>query len=173
MEIIPLNKLLFTTAFCCMASDGQIDDKEIKLIESFCEKSSQFINFDFKKEINELLLRIKSEGKEFIKYFFNLLEKTTLTEDEELLLIDFAIKTIKADEKIEYSEIKFFKNIRYRLKVSDEKILDKHPDIEYWLEADITKESSIEKITNQYLDAIDQQQFELMSIDFSIINKPI
>jgi hypothetical protein len=42
-----------------------------------------------------------------------LLGKSTLTEQEELTLIDFAIQTIKADEQIEYSEIKFFKNIRH------------------------------------------------------------
>ena len=37
------------------------------------------------------------------------------TEKEEILLIDFAINTIKADDKIEYSEIKFcFPFIAYR-----------------------------------------------------------
>jgi hypothetical protein len=67
-----------------------------------------------------------------------LLEKSTLTEQEELTLIDFAIQTIKADEQIEYSEIKFFKNIRHRLKISDNNILAVFPDIEQFLVYSLT-----------------------------------
>ncbi len=105
-----------------MASDGHIDDREIALIKSMCEKSPLFKDFNFQEEINFLVNKINTRGKEFISYYFDLLDKTTLTEKEELTLIDFAIQTIKADEQIEYSEIKFFKNIRHRLKVNDEKI---------------------------------------------------
>ena len=82
-----------------------------------------------------------------------------------MILIDFAIQTIKADEQIEYSEIKFFKNIRHRLKISDENILAELPDIEQFLEEDINTESFLDKITSQYLEALDFQQFELISID--------
>jgi uncharacterized tellurite resistance protein B-like protein len=94
--------------------------------------------------------KINTRGKEFISYYFDLLEKSTLTEKEELTLIDFDIQTIKADENVEYSEIKFFKNIRHRLKVSDDSILAVLPDIEQFLEEDIVTESFLDKITNQY-----------------------
>jgi hypothetical protein len=74
---------------------------------------------------------------------------------------------MKADEQIEYSEIKFFKNIRHRLKVSDENILAAFPDIEQFLEEDIVTESFLGKITSQYLEAADLPQFELIRIDTS------
>ena len=80
-----------------------------------------------------------------------------------LILIDIAIKTIKADDNIQYSEIKFFKNIRLRLKISDENILTVFPDIEQFLENDIITESYLEKITNQYLDSAELPQFELIN----------
>lgn len=165
MDTISFDKLLLKSAFCCMASDGHIDNREIALIKIMCENSPLFKNFNFQEEINSLVNKINTRGKEFISYYFDLLSKSTLTEKEELTLIDFAIQTIKADEKIEYSEIKFFKNIRHRLKVSDEKVLAVFPDIEQFLEEDIITESLLDKITTQYLEAAELPQFELITID--------
>ncbi|GEM_PF-136755 len=170
MDTISFDKLLLKSAFCCMASDGHIDNREIALIKTMCEKSPLFKDFNFQEEINSLVNKINTRGKEFISYYFDLLGKSTLTEKEELTLIDFAIQTIKADEKIEYSEIKFFKNIRHRLKVSDENILAVFPDIEQFLEEDIVTESFLDKITSQYLDAAELPQFELISIDISSLD---
>jgi uncharacterized tellurite resistance protein B-like protein len=163
METISFDKLLLKTAFCCMASDGNIDNREIALIKSLCEKSPLFKDYNFQDEINSLVSKINKSGKEFISYYFELLGKTTLTEKEELTLIDFAIQTIKADEQIEYAEIKFFKNIRHRLKVSSENILAAFPDIEQFLEEDIVTETFLDKITSQYLEAAELPQFELIS----------
>jgi len=170
METISFDKLLLKTAFCCMASDGNIDKREIALIKTMCEKSPLFANFNFEEEINTLVNKINTRGKEFISYYFDLLGKSSLTEKEELTLIDFAIQTIKADEQIEYSEIKFFKNIRHRLKVSDENILAVFPDIEQFLEEDIVTESFLDRITKQYLDTAELPQFELISIDTSLLD---
>jgi uncharacterized tellurite resistance protein B-like protein len=167
METISFDKLLLKTAFCCMASDGHIDNREVALIKKMCENSPLFKDFDFQEEINSLLDKINTRGKEFISYYFDLLGKSSLTEKEELTLIDFAIQTIKADEVIEYAEIKFFKNIRHRLKISDENILKVFPDIELFLEQDIVTESYLDKITNQYLESAEFPQFELISIDTS------
>ena len=163
METISFDRLVLKTAFCCMASDGNIDKREIALIKSMCENSPIFVNFDFKKEINELVKKLNTRGKEFISYYFDLLKNSTLSESEELTLIDFALQTIKADELIEYAEIKFFKVIRHNLKVSDEKILEVYPEIESWLEEDIVTDSYLSQITKQYLDIAELPQFELIS----------
>lgn len=162
METISFDKLLLKTAFCCMASDGNVDKREISLIKSMCENSPLFKDFNFHEEINILVNKINTRGKEFITYYFELLKETSLTEQEELTLIDFAIQTIKADEQIEYSEIKFFKNIRHRLAISDEKILASFSDIEMFLEEDIATESILDKITSQYLDSAELPQFDLI-----------
>lgn len=167
MDTISFDKLLLKSAFCCMASDGRIDNREIALIKTMCENSPLFIDFNFQEEINSLVNKINTRGKEFISYYFHLLENSTLTEKEELTLIDFAIQTIMADEKIEYSEIKFFKNIRHRLKVSDDNILAVFPVIEQFLEEDIVTESFLNKITRQYLEAAELPQFDLISLDTS------
>jgi uncharacterized tellurite resistance protein B-like protein len=164
MDTITFDKLLLKTAFCCMAADGKIDNREISLIKSLCEKSPFFTNFNFQEEINLLVDQINSGGKAFIQYYFDLLKEAKLTEQEELTLIDFAIKTINADEQIEYSEIKFFKNIRHRLNVSDDKILARFPDIELYLEDDIITDGYLDKITSDYFEISQLPKFDLISI---------
>ena len=170
MNTITFDKLLLKTAFCCMAADGDIDKREISLIKSMCDKSTLFSNFNFQEEINLLVDKINTRGKEFIQYYFDLLKQAQLSEEEELILIDFAIQTINADEKIEYSEIKFFKNIRHRLKVRDNKILERFPDIEQYLEDDIITDGFLDKISNQYFQAIELPQFDLITIETKSID---
>lgn len=165
MDIILFEKLLLTTAFCCMASDGKIDKKEIAQIQSMCEKSPLFENLNFTANMNTLISEINTKGKDFITDYFILLKGSFLTQQEELTLIDFAIKTIQADEIIEYSEIKFFKVIRNSLKISDDNILSVYPEIEQFIEKDIATEYYLEKITNQYLKVAELPQFELFSSD--------
>ncbi len=165
MNAITFDKLLLQSAFCCMAADGNIDEREISLIRLMCEKSPLFTNLNFQEEINQLVGKINADGKAFIQHYLDLLKQTELSEQEELTLIDFAIQTILADEQIEYAEIKFFKNIRHRLKVSDETILEHFPDIEQFLEEDIITDSFLDKITSQYFETMELPQFDLISID--------
>lgn len=164
MNTIIFDKLLIKTAFCCMASDGNIDKREIELIQSLYQESDLFKELDFQEVLNQLVGEINKNGKMFIQDYFDLLSKSDLTEKEELSLIELAIKTIYADEQVEYSEIKFFKNIRHRLEVNDERILEVFPDIEMFLEEDIITESILDKITKQYLDIAELPQFDLIDI---------
>lgn len=166
MDIITFDKLLLKTAFCCMASDGNIDKREVATLQSLCQNLDLFKNFDFQLEINELVKEINTNGKQFIRQYLNLLSNANLLEGEELTVIDFAIKTIYADEQVEYSEIKFFKNIRHRLKISDENILSVYPHIEQFLEEDITTESFLDKITNQYFDTTELPKFSEIDLKF-------
>ena len=165
METITFDKLLLKTAFCCMASDGKIVPKEVKKIKELCAESPLFIDFDFGKEINILRIKINERGSEFIQYYFDLLNCATLSEEEELSVIDFAIKTINADEVVEYSEIKFFKAMRKCLNVSDETILAMYPDLEFYLEEDIHTGSKLDKLVNIYLNSVEFTKFEHIKLD--------
>jgi len=172
METLSFKELIFRTAFCCMACDGDIDPREIVTIKSICEKLPLFENFNIQTEANILINKLNEQGKEFILSFFKLLEKTSLTEEEELNLIDIAQKVCWADEILNYSEIKFFKNIRHRLKVKDEKILERFSeveDIERFLEKEIETESLLDKITNQYLDIAKLSKFEVIQVDKNLL----
>ncbi|MBU4537510.1 MAG: hypothetical protein L6264_06825 [Weeksellaceae bacterium] len=164
MEVSKFEKLLLKTAFCCMASDGHIDQREIYAIENLSASSDMFNDLELHHEINSLVKEININGKQFIQHYLDELDSSALTEKEEITLIDFAIKTINADELIEYAEIKFFKNIRHRLKISDAKILSHHPDIEDFLEEDIKDDSYLQSITANFLETIELPQFDIINL---------
>lgn len=153
MDQISFNKLLLKTAFSCMACDGDIDKREVLLIKSMHNDRKVFGDIDIEKELDELLLSINHDGQKFLKGFFNELTVNELTEEEELKLIEAAIDTIKADKKVEYSEIKFFKVIRSKLKIKNDPILEIHPDFEEYLEQDVLSYSYLSKLQEDYFDA--------------------
>ena len=122
-----------------MACDGEIAEQEIEMVKNFCSSDEIFKEMDVEKTLNLWIKEINDEGGAFLNRYLNDLSSINLSKEEELKIVDLAIKIIEADDKIEYSEIKFFKKIRARLDVSDEDILEKHPDKEDYLLPDICK----------------------------------
>ena len=171
METLHFNKLLLKTAFSCMACDGDIDKREVKLIKQLQKERKTFGEIDINAELDTLLLAINKDGQQFLKDYFNELTTTELTEANELKLIEVAIDTIKADDKVEYSEIKFFKVIRSKLNIANEPILEKHPDFEDYLEQDIITASYIARLQDDFFDTHISNEFELISkIDDDILD---
>mgnify|MGYP003430606980 FL=1 len=116
-------ELYIKTIFCCIACDGDIADKEIAMVKDLSSKSSLLAGLDIENTLNTYISEINSIGASFLKKYLNELTNIELTKEEELLIVDLAIRTIKADDKIEYSEVKFFKKIRSKLTLSDENII--------------------------------------------------
>ena len=159
MEALNFNKLLLKTAFSCMACDGDIDKREVKLIKKLHKENKTFGEIDINAELDTLLLAINKDGHQFLKSYFNELTTAELSEADELKLIEVAIETIKADDKVEYSEIKFFKVI-----------LGKNPEFEEYLEQDIISESYLSRLQDDFFDTQVLPEFELISeIDSDIL----
>tara|TARA_R100000789_G_scaffold57465_1_gene55489 strand:- start:169 stop:708 length:540 start_codon:yes stop_codon:yes gene_type:complete len=170
METLHFNKLLLKTAFSCMACDGDIDKREVKLIKQLHKENKTFGEIDINSELDTLLLAINKDGNQFLKNYFKELKATDLSEANELKLVEVAIGTIKADDKVEYSEIKFFKVIRSKLKIENEAILENHPDFEEYLEQDIISESYLSRLKDDFFDTQVLPKFELISeIDDNIL----
>jgi len=171
METLQFDKLLLKTAFSCMACDGDIDKREIKLIKRLHKEKKTFGDLDVNTEMDNLLIAINKDGHQFMRDYFDELTTSELTETNELNLIEVAIDTIKADEKVEYSEIKFFKVIRSKLKIDNEPILEKHPDFEDYLEQDIITDSYLARLQDDFFDTHISNEFELISeIDDDILD---
>ena len=117
-------ELYLKTAFACMACDGEIANEELELVKHFATSSTLFEGLEIEKQLNEYVAEINVQGLSFLAGYINDIVNAQLTEQQELDLAIIAIKMIEADKKIEYSEISFFKRIRSKLKVSDEKLLD-------------------------------------------------
>ena len=147
-----------------MACDGDIDKREVQLIKKLHQENNTFDEIDIETEMEKLLLAINKDGHQFLKTYFNELTTTVLTEADELKLVEVAIDTIKADNKVEYSEIKFFKVIRSKLKIDNEKILEKHPDFEDYLEQDIISDSYLARLQDDFFDTHTTNKFDLISV---------
>ena len=121
-----LNDLLLRTAFACMSCDGDIANEEIDLIKQMSVQRHLFGDVDINVELDKLVQEINLQGKGFLKRFLISLAEQTLTEEQEIMVADVAVQTIQSDNKVEYSEIKFFKVLRSNFKVvTDETLLEK------------------------------------------------
>lgn len=164
METKTFKKILLKTAFSCMACDGDIDKREVALIKKMHKEKGLFGEININEELEKLLKAINKDGHQFLKDYLSELSATTLSKVEELQLIVVAIDTIKADDIIEYSEVKFFKVIRSKLKIESEEILKKHPDFEEYLEQDIVSESYLSGLYDNYFNTESLPIFDMKSI---------
>ena len=131
------NDLLLKTVFSCMACDGTIANEEIDLVRHLAEEHPVFNGMDVETMINDFISQINKEGKVFLSNYLQELKNAELSDDQALDVAEIAIKTIEADNNIEYDEVKFFKRLRKGLKISDEMILSRLPDKEDYLLPDI------------------------------------
>ena len=126
-------ELYLKTIFCCMTSDGEVAAEEVNLIKSITDASNLFSNLNLQSLIEKYVQEFNSSSKDFLMNYLSELEKTSLDKEEELKLIELAIKTIESDNVVKYSEIKFFKLVRKKLSLTDEEILKVYPDKEEFL----------------------------------------
>lgn len=159
-----LNELLLRTAFACMSCDGDIATEEVELIKQMANEKHLFGDIDIDKELDVLVKEINEKAKGFLKQYLATLAEQTLTEDEELKVADVAVQTIRADNIIQYSEIKFFKVLRSNLKiVSDETLLEKMDGIdENYLAQDIRADYI--QMYDDYFNTIELPKFDLTEI---------
>lgn len=156
-----LNELLLRTAFACMACDGDIASEEVELIKKIATEKHLFGDIDIDKELKKLVEEINTQGKSFLKRYLTILAEQDMTEEEELKVADVAVQTIRADNVIQYSEIKFFKVLRSNLKlVTDETLLEKIDGIdENYLAQDI--QADYLQIYDDYFNTIKLHEFKI------------
>ena len=107
-----------------MACDGEIAKEELELVRQYVFNSTFFDGLAIEDKLNEYVAEINNKGQGFLVGYISNVVDAHLDEKQELDLASIAIKMIEADNKIEYSEISFFKRIRSKLNVSDEKLLN-------------------------------------------------
>lgn len=138
-----IQELYLKTAFCCMACDGDIATEELDVIKGL----SDFHGMDLLPILDGYIRQLKEEGGKYLEKYLDEVKDASLSEDEECELARIAIKTIEADQSVEYNEVAFFKKIRKRLKASDERLLEVipedsiMPDREDYLMPDISDEN--------------------------------
>ena len=164
------NELLLRTAFACMSCDGDIASEEVDMIKQMSKEKNLFGDIDIDKELNVLVNEINLKGNGFLKHYLTSLAEQSMTEEEEIHVANVAVQTIRADNKIEYSEIKFFKVLRSNLKkVSDETLLEKIEGIdENYLAQDIRADYL--QMYDDYFNMIELPKFNLSSLSIPPTN---
>ena len=130
-------ELYLKTIFACMACDGDVATEEIQLLRKLIDQTDLFNDIDVEGKLKQYVDSINQNGVAFLNQYLSEVADEDLTKDEQLCLVDLAFKTIEADNRIEYSEVKFFKKIRIRLSLTDDEILEKYPDKEDFLLPDL------------------------------------
>lgn len=115
--------LYLKTEFCCMACDGEIAKEEIAFVKKMAQNDDLYKGINVEEVLNGFVSEINAKGTAFLNSFVSELGETNLSADEQLQILKIAIDTILADNKVEYSELKYFKRIRSKMSLTDEEIL--------------------------------------------------
>jgi hypothetical protein len=130
MEKNEFKKLLFKVAFCSMACDGHIDEREIDEMKLMDKNTSFFHDIDLSKELSELISELDKKGVQIINDLFKTLKDNILNPIQELIILEIALRIINADQKHDENEIKFIRFLRANLKLHDNEIVDRFGEID-------------------------------------------
>lgn len=139
MEKSEFKKLLFKVAFCTMACDGHIDEREVEEIKMMDENSSFFRDIDLSTELSQLIKEFQNEGSKVIEALFAILRETKLNPIQELLILEVALRVINADNKHDANELKFIRLLRAKLDLHDQTIDDRFGDLDILHTSNSTK----------------------------------
>ena len=161
-------RLLFRTAFCLMACDGHIDEREVNEIKLMNKSSAYFQGIDLSDELEELLADLKARGKQSVDKLFDTLEKLDTSTVQELLILEVSFRLVHADEKVDENEIKFLRFLRSKLKVHDEVIRDRFGVVEYLFDKDYSQDIVKSETHDDLFSSIAIPEFkDFATVDFS------
>ena len=130
MDKLEFKKLLFEVAFCTMACDGYIDEKEVEEMKLIDKQTSYFKDIDLSDELKNLIKELEEKGVKVIEELFETLRNTKLNPIQELLVLEVALRIIYADKKIDDNEVRFLNLLRSMLEIHDEIIFDRFGEVE-------------------------------------------
>lgn len=160
-KIYDFNRILLKTAFSFMTCDSHIDKDEVALIKDMAEKDTLFGEIDINDELDGFIKGINVMGISYLKDYISILRNTQFTPTQELALVEMATKTLYADGKVDYNEVRFFRIFRSMLGVSDTLIKKKCPELtEEFFESDIFSHSFLSQLFDDYFDKIEMPIFE-------------
>ena len=125
------SKLLFRTAFCLVACDGEIHEQEIGELKLINTNTPYFGEIDLESELDSLIRDLSDRGTQAIRDLFSLFRNTKLSMVQELLLLEVSLRVINADQRVDPNEVKFVKTMRLYLDVLDPLIVQRFGQIPY------------------------------------------
>lgn len=147
-------KILFKVAFCAMACDGDIDQREIDELKVMDKNTSYFESIDLSDELKQLVDDFKTNGAKVIEELFSLLRETKLNPIQELVVLEVALRIISADKRFDENEIKFLNFMRSKLELHDETIIDRFGSLDILYTNEYSKNIEISTSESDFTDSI-------------------
>ena len=171
MDKNKFKKILFKVAFCTMACDGHIDDREIEELQIMDKKTSFFEAIDLSEELKQLIKDLDKKGTKVIEELFVCLRETKLNPIQELLVLEVALRIINADGKHDENEVKFIHLLRSKLKLHDETINDRFGELDILYTNEYSKNIVAGKTEIEFAESIKLPEMsELIQFDLKIKN---
>ncbi len=127
---------LIKIAFCSMACDSDIDKSEITKINEIAEKDFYFARMSFaiyntKEEIDLLEKEFHETGLVLIEHILNEQLFLNYSESQKIIIIEVSLGIIKADKRLEITEIDFINQLISNLKIPSNIIKSRFGDWEF------------------------------------------
>ena len=159
--IYDFQRIQLQTAFSFMTCDGNIDPLEVSLIRKMSDEMGLFGEVDIDTELDYLVEVINNVGSGYLKDYFKAIKNAHLTVEQEIQLVDIAFKTLSADQRLDYNEIRFFRIFRTLLKATDEQLERSLPSLpNEFLETDIFTNSYLKSLFDDYFENVEMPTFE-------------
>ena len=172
MDKQEFKKILFKVAFCTMACDGHIDDREVEELKIMDKNTSFFEAIDLSNELEQLINDLKDKGTKVIKELFSCLREIKLNPIQELLVLEVALRIINADKKHDENEIKFIHLLRSKLELHDETINDRFGKLDILYTNEYSKNIVSGKTVVEFADSIKLPEItELIKVDLTTKKK--
>jgi len=114
---------LLDAAFFTMACDGDIASEEVAAIQVMANKSNLFGDLKVEELLNVKVRKLNQFGNLFINRFLKRLKNDSFSENQKSILLKVVIEIIYSDQKVEYNEIRFFRNVQANIEASNEQVL--------------------------------------------------
>jgi len=131
MELPKFKELLLNIAVCAIACDGDIDKREIEVLQKIEKDSPYFSALDLSESLEKSLEACTNDLDTFKNDVFDLLKANTLNIVQELTVLEISLRIIAADEIEEDSEKAFINELRTHLELDDFLIAQRFGEISY------------------------------------------
>jgi uncharacterized tellurite resistance protein B-like protein len=111
---------LLNIAFASMVCDGDIDPKEEQYLQDIEKHDFYLKEFDMSDRLSKLMSDWELNGLKLCDRILNSMYKVEFLEDQKIVILDFAIGIVRADDVMQQAEIEFVNTLIRNIKMSSE-----------------------------------------------------
>ncbi len=118
MERKEFIETLLEIAFASMICDGDIAPEEEQYLRDIEKGDFYLKDFDMSEKLDKLNSDWELHGLNLCERILNSTYKLDLSEDQKIVIMDFAIGILRADNIIQQAEIEFINTLMQNIKIS-------------------------------------------------------